>query len=228
MQSQLRQQPISIIGTDTNIGKTYVAHNIIKILVNKGKQIAALKPIACGTTSINSIQINEDSHWLFNANNVIKEFNDINPICFKEAIAPHIAAKFNKYDLTVNKVLQQTAPIIHTYIYDYMLIEGCGGLLVPLNETETYLDLLKSWQYPVVLVVGMKLGCLNHTLLTYQTLLNQQINILGWIANHLDPDMLQQTANLEYLQQKLKAPLLGINPYNSILEPTDNFYETFK
>lgn len=222
------KKQICIIGTDTNIGKTYVGQNIISTLVNEGKSIAALKPIASGTSTFNNVEINEDAYHLLSVNNVIKNVNDINPICFKEAIAPHIAAHINQYDLSVDKVTKAAAPSIQNYDYDYMFIEGCGGLLVPLNDNETYLDLLKRWQYPVVLVVGMKLGCLNHALLTYQCLLNNQINILGWVANYIDPDMQQQAANLAYLKQTIQHPLLGINPYQGMLKPSSHFYEVFK
>jgi dethiobiotin synthetase len=225
---QKKQQQICIIGTDTDIGKTYVGCNLIKTLVNNGKHVAALKPIASGISMINNLAINEDAHRLLAANNVINNITDINPICFKEFIAPHIAAKLNQYNLTIDTIIQITAPIIKNYTYDYMIIEGCGGLLVPLNDHETYLDLLKQWQYPVVLVVGMKLGCLNHAILTYQSLINNDINVLGWIANYIDPHMPYRDLNLNYLQQTIKSPLLGINPYQKLLQPSNHFYEVLK
>ena len=109
-----------------------------------------------------------------------------------------------------------------------MLIEGCGGLLVPLNNNETFLNLLSAWNYPVILVVGMRLGCLNHALLTYKCLLANNIQVLGWVANCIDPNMPQLLANIDYLTQAIKSPLIGTAKYGENLKPNDTFYEIFK
>lgn len=224
---QQNNQHIVIIGTDTDIGKTYVGINLIKTIISLNKQVAALKPIACGTITINNKQINEDVYLLSQANNVIKEPKDINPICFNEAIAPHIAAAKYDYDLSVTKIKNSTQAIIEKYQYDHMIIEGCGGLLVPLNNSETFLDLVTSWQYPVILVVGIRLGCLNHALLSYQALLNKEVNILGWVANYIDPNMQESDSNISYLKHALKCPLIATNFYNEALEPTHDFCNIF-
>ena len=221
-----------IIGTGTAIGKTYVTCSLLKHLSNQNKKVAALKPLASGLILNGGELINEDTAKLMQAINIIQTANDINPICYPDAIAPHIAAQTiaskshtssNNNTLSVKTIIAASETTIYRTTYDYLLIEGCGGLLVPLNDTETYLDLLKVWKFPVILTVGMHLGCLNHTLLTYDCLNNNNIPIVGWIANFIDPQMPYLKENLEFLNRKLPIPLLATVPYNQELQTTVYF-----
>jgi len=220
-------QAICIIGTDTEIGKTYTLCQILKYLVQNGHLVAGLKPIACGTIATEFGPLNQDVYNMFMASNVKLEFKKINPICFSEPIAPHIAAVKHKVKLNVANVIEVTHDIIRHNPCDYLLIEGVGGLLVPLNVHETYLDLLTQWSFPVILVVGMRLGCLNHALLTYSSLVQNKIKLLGWIANYIDPQMAYSAENLQFLTTKLNTPLLAVIPHGDKLKVTPNFLKVF-
>lgn len=231
------KKEICVVGIGTGCGKTYITCNLIKTLINIYKfRVAALKPIATGLiksnleSNQNTQTINEDAYNIHNAINVSMAIADINPILFKKPIAPHIAANLVNYPLNIQTVLNKTNNILNKISnkYDYLIIEGVGGILVPLNIHETYLDLLKNWQYPVILVAGLTLGALNHTLLTTYVLTQNNIPVIGWIANYIDPQLPYPQENFDYLVQKIPYPLLAINQYNSsTLELTPEFLKTF-
>ena len=254
----MTKKQFCIIGTDTGIGKTYVTCSLLRHLSNQNKKVAALKPIASGLTQIDNQLINTDTSKLIQVINVSQTAYEINPICYPDAVAPHIAAKIiasKNHDLEIHnldkhsnhilekseniisinnksvstdntlsvaKIIAASSTTVNNTEYDYLLIEGCGGLLVPLNDNETYLDLLKAWQFPVILVVGMRLGCLNHALLTYECLKSSNIPITGWIANYINPQMPYLEDNVNFLIDKLPIPLLATAPYNQELLFTTN------
>ncbi len=218
---------INIIGTDTEIGKTYVSYAILRYLKTYGLKVTGIKPIASGISNIDGYSVNEDAYNLWQTSNSGLDINEINPICFREAIAPHIAANLENYNLTVDSVIEKNYPAIND-TRDVTLIEGVGGLVTPLNNHDTYLDLLIKWQYPIILVIGMRLGCLNHSLLTYNNLISNQLNVLGFVVNQIDQNMAYQQENLDYLKQKLNAPFLGYCGYKKELETTQKFKEVFK
>ena len=219
-----------IIGTDTEIGKTYCCVQIMQYLIQFRKQmVAALKPISSGVMNCEYGELNEDVYKLFKASNVHLEFTQINPFSFRPAIAPHIAAKQENKILNVHKISSQINEITKQMKFvDHLLIEGVGGLMVPLNDNETYLDLLAELDHPIILVVGMKLGCLNHALLTATILKQNKLPLIGFIANQINPDMEYFAENLEYLTQKLSVPLLATIPYNSRIQPTNHFNGVFQ
>ncbi len=218
---------INIIGTDTEIGKTYVSCALLNHLQKKGFKVTGIKPIASGKSNINDLWVNEDAYNLWQYSNSGLSIEEINPICFTQAIAPHIAAELEQFNLNTQTVNDKNQCSINNNVADVTIIEGVGGLMTPLNHQETYLDLLIQWQYPVILVIGMKLGCLNHSLLTYNTLISNKINVLGFIVNQINKNMPYQTENLSYLQQKLPAPLIGYCRYGGELEITQNFSYVF-
>ena len=219
---------ICIIGTDTGIGKTYVTTKILADLASHGLMVAGLKPIASGKIATKYGDLNEDVQNLFQASNYKLKWEQISPFSFEHAIAPHLAAAAENITLTTNAVYQATLNTIQAINCNCLLIEGVGGLMVPLNEHETYLDLLKLWNFPVVLVVGMKLGCLNHTLLTVASLASAGISLAGWIANCCDPAMEFPAENLQFLTNKLAAPLLATLAYGQDLKQTAAFAKVFK
>lgn len=206
---------IFIIGTDTNIGKTYITCNIAKYLVSQNKLVRCLKPVATG---VNLLQDDNDSNLLLKSSNVKSTLYEVNPIFFQEPVAPHIASSLHDFNLDLASINKICLPIINKIDYDYILIEGVGGVLVPLNDRDTFIDLVKMWNFPVIIVVGIKLGCLNHCLLTINTLLEYKINIIGWVANILDNDMLYKEENIKYLEKKIKCPLIAINNFNSLAD----------
>lgn len=204
---------IFIIGTDTNIGKTYITCNLAKYLISEGKLVRCLKPIATG---VNLLKADNDSNLLLQSSNVKSTLYEVNPIFFKEGVAPHIISTLNNCDLSLDFITKTCLPIINKNDYDYLLIEGVGGILVPLNHKHKFIDLIKKWNFPVIVVVGIKLGCLNHCLLTINTLLAYKINIIGWVANLLDDNMLYKEENIKYLEKNIKQPLIAINNFNAL------------
>jgi dethiobiotin synthetase len=218
-----------IIGTDTEIGKTYSCCKIMEYLAHKNHPIATLKPIASGGSMTEYGFVNEDVYSLFKANSHSLALHEINQFSFSEPIAPHIAAKLDGQELNSELIISQTSQIINqTLASSHILIEGVGGLMVPLNERQTYLDLLIKWNHPIILVVGMKLGCLNHALLTIMVLRQYKLPVVGFIANQIAPNMLYYTENLDYLVNKLDVPLFATIDYQGQLQPTKSFKEFFK
>lgn len=221
---------IFITGTDTDAGKTLVATTLLYKAQAQGFSCFGLKPIAAGCewSPIDVDQDqgkelkrgqwhNDDALLLQAASLPAQAYSIHNPIAFPQAIAPHIAATLNEQLLSVDSVLIACEIGLQQQV-DFHLIEGAGGWLVPLNDDETLADLaqklVKKQGYKIVLVVGMKLGCINHALLTQQLILNSGLNIVGWVANHIDPEMSEQDANFEYLLRHIKAPCLGRIPFS--------------
>ena len=219
----------SIVGTDTGIGKTYVTVEVLNYLNSHGFSASALKPISAGIGYGENGLVNEDVEKLFRASKTKLAYTQISPISLQLPIAPHIAAKIENIDLNVSNIITKAEKSIQilSKTEDYILIESVGGIMVPLNATETYVDLLKAWQHPVILVVGMKLGCLNHALLTISALRENNINVVAWVANCVDKDMPYRAENIEFLTQKLTMPLLGVVAYNKSITVTTEFRKIF-
>lgn len=215
-----------IVGTDTEIGKTTTCCKIMDYL--SPNLICSIKPIASGIVKLNDIAINGDTYELSQHNIYKIPYNLITPFCYTKAIAPHIAAKYENKPLSITRVYNETQETIMKLTTNYLLIEGVGGIMTPLNETETYLDLLEKWQYPIILVVGIKLGCINHALLSEYVIQSKKLNICGWIANQIDPLMSNYEDNLNSLVNKLTIPLLARINYNQKLTPTTYFKELFQ
>lgn len=226
---KMNTKMFSIVGTDTGIGKTYVSVEILHYLNKHGLNASALKPISAGIGYGKNGLFNEDVEKLLNASKTKLSHQQISPFALKLPIAPHIGAEIEEIALNVNEVTAKIEKSIQllSNTADYILIEGVGGIMVPLNADEAYTDLLKAWQYPTILVVGMKLGCLNHACLTAEALLEKNINVVGWVANCVDKDMAYLTENIKYLTQKLTMPLLGTVAYETAIMVNDSFKEVF-
>ena len=217
---------IFITGTDTDAGKTLVATTLLYKAQAQGLSCFGLKPIAAGCewSYVDQEVEQEQGQWhnddallLQAASHPAQAYTDHNPIAFPQAIAPHIAATLNEQILSVDNVLKACEMGLQQQV-DFHLIEGAGGWLVPLNDNETLADLAQQLAneqgYKIVLVVGMTLGCINHALLTQQLILDSGLHLVGWVANHIDPDMSEQDANFDYLLQHIKAPCLGRVPFS--------------
>lgn len=199
-----------ITGTDTDCGKTYVTGKLVQHL----SHAAALKPVASGCSLIKGQLINADAQHLKLHSPLSLE--QINPWRFSLPVSPHIAARHEGKSLSAMEIadycLNFKVDTINT-----LFIEGAGGLCVPINEQETWIDFLKYSDIPVILVVGIKLGCINHALLTENALNTENIHCAGWIANCLDPKMLALEENIETLKNRLKIPLLATLPFEGEL-----------
>ncbi len=199
-----------ISGTDTGIGKTSFSCLLLRWLAAQGFRACGLKPIASGAIEQSGQLISEDALALQQASNIDITLTQLNPLCFAPPIAPHIAAEQVGLTLSTEYILQSCQNALQLP-KDYLVIEGAGGLLVPLNEQETLLDLIRVFALPVILVVGMKLGCLNHALLTHQVLHQHRIPITGWVANFLPPPMQVPEENLTTLTHYMGQPLAIIS-----------------
>lgn len=205
----MAKETFVIIGTDTEIGKTHVACHLLRKYADEGKRALGLKPIASGCQQTSDGLRNDDALQLMAASNVGLPYEVVNPFRFVPPIAPHLAAQEDHANLSVATVKAEIINAAETDC-DVLVIEGCGGLLVPLNNQETFADLLTALGLPVIMVVGMKLGCINHALLTYHELQRRGISVQGWIANCLDPSMLCLSQNINTLREFIDVPLLEI------------------
>ena len=199
-----------ITGTDTEVGKTFVACALMAALCARGIRVAPLKPVAAGTIVQNGSARNEDVHALLAVYGAPIDAALVNPYCFADPIAPHIAAlrEQRTIDLTViDRAFHKLAAA-----HDCVLVEGAGGFLVPLSMTESMSVLPTRLGLDVILVVGMRLGCLNHALLTVEAIHARGLRLAGWVANTIDPDMACFADNVETLQRMINAPCLGVVP----------------
>lgn len=210
----LKQSCYFIVGTDTSCGKTYVTCQLLAAAKALGKKAVGLKPIASGADALGR---NEDALSLQAASAHGLSYQQVNPFCYQAPVSPNIAASWEKKSLSVDEVVTAVNLRLKDITAQHF-VEGVGGLCVPLNENETCLELLKCLKIPVILVVGLKLGCLNHALLTLDCLLRNRIKVAGWVANQIDPEMLAYEENLMYLKKNLSVPCLAEVKYGGTLE----------
>jgi len=206
-----------ITGTDTDIGKTQIALGLLTLLADAGFSTTVMKPVSAGGIKTNKGLRNEDAIELIKYATVKPTYEQVNPFAFEAAIAPHIAAENTQVKIDIKTIENQFNQIAETA--DFIIVEGAGGWNVPINQTETMADVAISLSLPVILVVGMKLGCLNHAILTVENMQHNAVNIAGWIANSITPDFVEQQANIDTLQSMLTIPFLGAIPYVNPVRP---------
>jgi dethiobiotin synthetase len=203
------QQSYFIIGTDTNVGKTYVASAMVKHFATKGHQTIGMKPIASGCEQTpDGDLLNDDVLALSTASNVVAPLDMTNPYRFSPAIAPHIAAEQAGEVIDCEKIKQAYHAL--TQLAEVVVVEGAGGFLVPLNRQETLADLAVTLNIPMILVVGMRLGCINHALLTVEAIKSRGLTLAGWVANQVDAEMPVFEENLASLQQRIAVPCISV------------------
>ena len=199
-----------VTGTDTEIGKTLVSAAILHKLVQSGRRACGMKPIAAGADMIGGELHNEDADMLAAAGNVHLPSSITTPFMLREPAAPHIAA-------ALEGVRIDPVPIIAAYAEiqaasDAVVVEGVGGFRVPFNDDFDSADLAAQLNLPVILVVGLRLGCISHALLTVEAIVARGLVLAGWVANTADPDMRFMQENIDALAQRIPAPLLGHVP----------------
>lgn len=202
------KQVFFVTGTDTDCGKTFVACRLLQEAARAGKKTLGLKPLASGASVIDGDWRNDDALLLQQASTVSLPYAQTNPFCFAGAIAPHLAAAKNGTRLSANAIARAIQNVLANTDADYVIIEGAGGWRTPLNDSETLADVVRLLQIPVILVVGMKLGCLNHALLTAEAIRNDGLLLHGWIANDADKTMPVLQENIATLERMLNAPRL--------------------
>ena len=201
----MRAQGIFVAGTDTGVGKTRVATALLRAWAARGLRVAGMKPVAAGALLRNGQLSNADVEALRAAANVDVPPGSDNPYCFAPAIAPHIAARQAGVSIELARIRAAFEKLAAGA--DRVVVEGVGGLLVPLNASEDMGHLAQALSLPVVLVVGLRLGCLNHALLTVEAIAARGLALAGWVANAVDPEMEQTKANLAALERRIPAPL---------------------
>jgi dethiobiotin synthetase len=206
-----RTRGVFITGTDTEVGKTVVATAMIRGLVQAGHRIAAMKPVAAGTDPTPDGPQNGDALALKAAANVPATYEITNPFCLELAASPHIAAAQAGVTIRLPPIVQAFGQL--TRNSDLVVVEGAGGWYAPINETETMADIAAALDVPVVLVVGLRLGCLNHALLSAEAIEARGLSFLGWIGNHVQPRFEHAAENLATLEARLPAPLLDVVSY---------------
>ena len=201
-----------VTGTDTDVGKTYVACKLIQDYVAQGYKVVGMKPVAAGGELVDGKWLNDDVLKLETASNVKAPLELTNPYSFKEAIAPHIAAEKAGVEIKID-VIQQAFKRLAD-MADIVIVEGAGGFLVPINDKESMADLAVALNIPVILVVGMKLGCINHTLLTADAIQARNLTLHGWVANQIEAKMPFLDENIATLTQKMQMNCLENYKYS--------------
>ena len=200
-----------ITGTDTGVGKTLVSCALLQAIALTGRSVVGMKPVAAGCVSgAQGLQC-EDVEHLRSASTIDAPQAWINPYALRAAVAPHLAAQQEGIALELATMVEGFKQLQR--VADVVIVEGVGGWLVPFNDSETSADLAQRLDLPVILVVGMRLGCLSHALLTAQAIQAKGLQLHGWVANRLDPDMELFDENVQTLKARLAAPLLGVVPH---------------
>ncbi|WP_188380775.1 dethiobiotin synthase [Oxalicibacterium faecigallinarum] len=203
-----------VTGTDTEIGKTFISCALLHALGQCGVRVAAMKPIAAGATLIKEadgeVWHNEDADQLAAAANVKLPSELAVPYLLEQPAAPHISAELMRVDMHIAHILDTYRQV--TALADAVVVEGVGGFRVPISATEDTADLAQQLALPVIMVVGLRLGCISHALLTAEAIAARGLKLAGWVANTVDPGMAYASDNVEALQARLEAPLLGCVP----------------
>lgn len=196
-----------ITGTDTGVGKTRVACALLRRAQRAGLRAAGLKPVASGADRTPDGLRNEDALALLAASTPGLSYADVNPLCFEPPIAPHLAARAAGQSIDLARLDEAHAHLARQH--DLVIVEGAGGWQVPLADAATFADWVGGRGWPVVLVVGMRLGCINHALLSAESI-GRRTGLAGWVANRLPPSMLARDENETDLRGLLPAPCWGI------------------
>ncbi len=202
-----------VAGTDTEVGKTLVSCALIEAANQQGMSTMGLKPIAAGCEETKEGLRNEDAVALGEAASVKLPYEQINPLALKSAMAPHIAAAQENRRLQVDRIAGICRGAMMTP-HDFCVVEGAGGWRVPLSPVTTMATLAQTLDLPVILVVGVRLGCLNHALLTAEAIHNDKLRLAGWVANVISPEMAEIDANIATLDALLPCPRLGKIPFD--------------
>jgi len=200
-----------VTGTDTDVGKTRIAAGLLHMLAARGHTTAAMKPVSAGCHDTVHGLRNDDALCLQRHATLALPYGQVNPYAYAAAIAPHIAAAQSGDAIDIahlKKLFDDMAQRV-----DSVIVEGAGGWLVPINDHETMANVAQALGLPVILVVGMRLGCLSHALLSVESIAHHGLPLAGWVANTLNPDFTPLQDNIDALRARINAPLLGVVPH---------------
>ena len=200
-----------ITGTDTGVGKTVVACALTRAFAARGERVAVMKPIASGAQRSPEGLRNDDALALLQAANLPLRYAQVNPYCFEPAISPHIAAEEAKIAIDIDTIKDDFETL--RALSDRVIVEGAGGWLAPINARESMGDLARALGVPVVLVVALRLGCLNHAELTWRAIASAGVALAGWVANRLGQPMEREAENLATLARRLGSAPLALVPF---------------
>lgn len=200
-----------VVGTDTGVGKTHVSCALLQALAQHHRRVVGMKPVAAGVVPWGEGWASEDSIALRAASTIAVPPELDTPVLLPDPLSPHIAAARAGVQIDISTIVQAYQAL--SLQADAVVVEGAGGFHVPLSPTETGADLAVALNLPMVLVVGLRLGCLNHALLTAEAIAARGLTLAGWVANRVDPDMLAPEENIAWLQQRLGAPPLADIPW---------------
>jgi dethiobiotin synthetase len=206
------KQAYFVTGTDTGVGKTLIASALVHQFAQQGLKSVGMKPVAAGCELVGRKLVNEDVTQLIAASNMQAPPNLVNPYAFTPPIAPHIAAQQASEAISLDVIAEAFVQL--AAVADVVIVEGAGGFCVPLNDIATMADLAVKLDIPVLLVVGLRLGCINHALLTVEAIQARGLKLAGWIANQLDPEMAVFEENIASLKLRIHSPYLGLVSWN--------------
>lgn len=203
-----------ITGTDTGAGKTWASVALMRFFNLRGLSVIGMKPVAAGCEWQDGQLKNEDALLLQQHASLALDYEEINPYAYQAAVSPHLAANDNP--VQIDGVLKAFNRIKDKA--DVVVVEGAGGWFAPVNNEQDIADLAVALQIPVIMVVAIRLGCINHARLTLQAIQAANVDCAGWMAMCVDPDMQKQTENIDTLKKKLTVPLLGVLPYMDVTD----------
>jgi dethiobiotin synthetase len=207
-----------VTGTDTGVGKTLVSAALLHALARRHARVVGMKPVAAGLIEHEGQWVSEDVLALRAASTLRVSPELDNPVALPEPLSPHLAARHAGRIVCMSDLLAPARALAECC--DALVVEGAGGWRVPINDDETLADFASALAAPVVLVVGLRLGCLNHAMLTAEAIRRDGLVLAGWVANRIDPEMAAAAENLEHLRAKLGAPLLGVVPWSASPDPS--------
>ncbi len=207
----MRIRSIFVTGTDTEIGKTHATLALMGALQKKGLRVGGMKPVASGCESTVDGLRNEDAMQIMQQASYLCDYDLINPYAFTESIAPHIAAKKAEIEIKLDHI--EAAFNILQSRFDCVIVEGVGGWCVPLGDHSSLADVPQKLELPVILVVGLRLGCISHTLLSVDKICADGLELIGWVANHIDPEYDEAEETINTIKARISAPLLARFPH---------------
>jgi dethiobiotin synthetase len=200
-----------ITGTDTGVGKTRICAALIEVLKQRGLRVAAMKPVASGSVRTAHGFRNSDAELLLKHANTTIDYRTLNPYTLERPAAPFIAAKSQGVSIEAGVIMDSYRKLLMDA--DAILVEGVGGWQIRLNDNLWMPDLIKRMRLPVIMVVGMRLGCINHAHLTADAIINNGCALHGWVANHIDRDYQDGAETLDLLSESIPAPRLAVVPF---------------